>query len=55
MDWPHTEETTIQHHQTGPQMEPTRQKKQRTCRDVLSGIQRSGDFHVSIEVNVLGQ
>ena len=25
------------------------------CRDVLSGIQRSGDFHVSIEVNVLGQ
>jgi hypothetical protein len=26
--WAHTEETTKQHHQTGPQMEPTRQKKQ---------------------------
>ena len=24
MDWPHTEETTKQHHQTDPQMEPTR-------------------------------
>ena len=26
MDWPHTEEITRQHHQTGPQMEPTGQK-----------------------------
>jgi len=29
MDWPHTEETTKQHHQTGPNTEPTRKKKQR--------------------------
>jgi hypothetical protein len=28
--WPHTEETTKQHHQTGPQMELTRKEKQRT-------------------------
>ena len=32
MDWPHTEETIKQLHQTGPQMEPTRQKKQRTTK-----------------------
>ena len=26
MDWPHTEETTKQHHQTGPNTEPTRKR-----------------------------
>ena len=34
--WPHTEETAKQHHQTGPQMEPTKQNKQRTTQKHLA-------------------
>ena len=36
MDWPQTEETTKQHHQTRLQMEPTRKEKQRTTQKHLA-------------------